>query len=73
MIVTWKGMANNNMRPEYRATLDPQSEEWATRIKGSKMNIVGWSTYTTLFWLLKSCWTIYYSRLTYVLTSKTWQ
>ena len=64
MIVTWMGMANNNMRPEYRAALDPHSEEWAIRVKGSKMNIVGWFTYLTLFWLLKSCWTIYYSRMT---------
>ncbi|KAF1840946.1 uncharacterized protein K460DRAFT_250866, partial [Cucurbitaria berberidis CBS 394.84] len=64
MIVSWKGLGNNNMTPQQRASLDPHSEEWSTRVKGAKMNIVGWSTYTTLFWLLKSCWTIYYSRLT---------
>lgn len=64
MIVSWKGLGNNAMTDEQRAALDPQSAEWKIRIQGSKMNIVGWSTYTTMFWLLKSCWTIYYSKLT---------
>jgi hypothetical protein len=63
-IVGWKGLGNNAMTDEQRASLDPQSEEWRTRTKGSKMNIVGWFTYTVLFWLLKSCWTIFYSRFT---------
>ena len=71
LIVSWMGLGNNNMTPEYRASLDPRSAEWALRVKGSKMNIVGWFTYLTVFWLLKSCWAIYYSKMTCVLHTQT--
>ncbi|KAF2790144.1 hypothetical protein K505DRAFT_283155, partial [Melanomma pulvis-pyrius CBS 109.77] len=60
----WKGLANNNITPEGRATLDPKSQEWQFRVNGSKTHIIGWVCYTALFWLLKCCWTIYYSRMT---------
>jgi hypothetical protein len=64
----WLGLANNNITPEGRATLDPNSQEWRYRVNGSKTHIVGWFMYTALFWLLKCCWTVYYSRMTYVQT-----
>ncbi|KAI9872230.1 MAG: hypothetical protein M1830_001881, partial [Pleopsidium flavum] len=60
----WFGLANSGMTEAQRATLDPSSGEYRLRINGSKTHVVGWFTYTTLMWLLKGCWVIYYSRLT---------
>jgi hypothetical protein len=54
------------MTDEQRTTLDPQSQEYRFRALGSKTHVVGWFTYTTPMWLLKACWIVYYSRLTYV-------
>ncbi|KAI1390336.1 uncharacterized protein F4822DRAFT_401579 [Hypoxylon trugodes] len=64
VVAYWKGLANNAMTDEQRATLDPNSEEWYLRVSGSKTHVVGLLLYTTLLWLLKSCWLVYYSRLT---------
>lgn len=33
---------------------------------GSKTQLIGWSLYTLLLWLLKLCMCIFYSRLTLV-------
>ncbi|EAW08923.1 uncharacterized protein ACLA_098650 [Aspergillus clavatus NRRL 1] len=60
----WKGMANNSMTDHQRATLSPDSDEFRLRIGGSKTQVLGWSLYTTLLWLLKACMAIFYSRLT---------
>ncbi|KAE8355734.1 hypothetical protein BDV28DRAFT_145919 [Aspergillus coremiiformis] len=60
----WHGLANNSMTDEQRATLSPTSEEYRLRVGGSKTQVLGWSLYTTLLWLLKSCMAIFYSRLT---------
>ena len=54
------------MTPEQRANLDPHGEEYRLRVGGSKNQIAGWVTYTTLLWALKTCMLIFYSRLTYV-------
>ncbi|KAI4148663.1 MAG: hypothetical protein L6R39_002733 [Caloplaca ligustica] len=62
--VRWKGLANSGMTPEERAALDPQSEEYRLRVGGSKNQLAGWLTYTTLLWTLKACMLIFYSRLT---------
>lgn len=62
----WKGMANNYMTDAQRAALSPDSEEFRLRVGGSKTQVLGWSLYTTLLWLLKACMAIFYSRLTYV-------
>lgn len=59
-----KGLANNAMTDEQRASLDPLSEEWRLRVNGSKTHFIGWMVYTALLWLLKACWLIYYMRLT---------
>lgn len=48
-----------------RAALSPTSEEYHLRVGGSKTQVLGWSLYTTLLWLLKSCMAVFYSRLTY--------
>jgi hypothetical protein len=62
----FKGLANNAMTDEQRFTLSPDSEEHRLRIGGSKVQVVGWSLYTLLLWLLKTCMAIFYSRLTCV-------
>jgi hypothetical protein len=62
----WKGLANNYMSDAQRAVLSPDSEEFRLRVGGSKTQVLGWSLYTTLLWLLKACMAIFYSRLTYV-------
>ncbi|OJJ56037.1 hypothetical protein ASPSYDRAFT_400176 [Aspergillus sydowii CBS 593.65] len=60
----WQGLANNSMTDEQRAALDPSSQEYALRVGGSKTQVLGWSLYTTLLWLLKTCMAVFYSRLT---------
>lgn len=64
VVAWWQGLANNAMTDEQRASLDPNSEEWAMRVGGSKTHVVGLLLYTTLLWILKGCWLVYYSRLT---------
>ena len=60
----WKGLANNSMTDAQRAALSPGSEEWWLRVGGSKTQVMGWSLYTLLLWLLKLCMSVFYSRLT---------
>ncbi|KAL4866671.1 hypothetical protein BDV12DRAFT_187214 [Aspergillus spectabilis] len=60
----WRGLANNAMTDAQRAALDPSSEEYSLRVGGSKTQVLGWSLYTTLLWLLKACMAVFYSRLT---------
>lgn len=67
MVGAWfKGLANNAMTPEQRASLSPDSEEYRLRVGGSKVQVTGWSLYTLLLWLLKTCMAIFYARLTWV-------
>ncbi|KAL4786002.1 hypothetical protein BJX76DRAFT_355593 [Aspergillus varians] len=60
----WDGLANNAMTGAERAALDPSSHEHALRVGGSKTQVIGWSLYTTLLWLLKACMAVFYTRLT---------
>ncbi|KAG0157355.1 hypothetical protein PDIDSM_4540 [Penicillium digitatum] len=65
MVSAWfKGLANNSMTDEQRQQLSPNSEEYRLRVGGSKVQVAGWSLYTLLLWLLKTCMAIFYSRLT---------
>ncbi|KAK0617798.1 hypothetical protein B0T17DRAFT_496331 [Bombardia bombarda] len=64
VVAYWKGFANNAMTDEQRTALDPNSEEYALRVNGSKTHVAGLLLYMTLLWLLKGCWAVYYSRLT---------
>ncbi|KAI0880321.1 uncharacterized protein GGS22DRAFT_86469 [Annulohypoxylon maeteangense] len=64
VVAFWHGLANNALTDEERAALDPQSHEWHLRVNGSKTHVIGLLLYTTLLWLLKACWVVYYSRLT---------
>jgi len=64
-LVAWyKGLANNAMTDAQRAAVVPGSEEWELRVSGSKIHVAGLIVYTTMLWLLKWCWSVYYSRLT---------
>ncbi|KAK6541895.1 hypothetical protein TWF694_007672 [Orbilia ellipsospora] len=58
------GLANNGMTDEERQALTPDNPEWNLRITGVKIQLIGWSLYTLLLWLLKACLLIFYSRLT---------
>ncbi|KAI3549809.1 hypothetical protein CPAR01_13677 [Colletotrichum paranaense] len=61
----WKGLANNGMTDEERRTLDPNSEEYSTRVNGSKTQIAGWITYSCLvLWPAKAAMCTFYLRLT---------
>lgn len=53
------------MTDEQRATVDPSSKEYYDRQWGSKIQVIGWSLYAMILWLIKFCVAIYYSRLTY--------
>ncbi|SPN99271.1 related to integral membrane protein PTH11 [Cephalotrichum gorgonifer] len=64
VVAFWKGLANNGMTPEQREALDPSSLEWELRVNGSKTHVIGLLLYTTVLWLLKGCWVVYYMRLT---------
>ncbi|KAK0651470.1 hypothetical protein B0T16DRAFT_453931 [Cercophora newfieldiana] len=63
VVAYWKGLANNAMTDEQRATLDPDSQEYMQRVNGFKTHVVG-MLYNTVLWLLKGCWAVYYARLT---------
>ncbi|CDM36234.1 hypothetical protein DTO013E5_9942 [Penicillium roqueforti] len=60
----YQGLTNSYMTSEARAALDPNSTEWAHRVAGSKTQIVGWSFYTAILWLVKFSLAVFYSRLT---------
>ncbi|KXG54426.1 uncharacterized protein PGRI_075700 [Penicillium griseofulvum] len=65
MVGAWfMGLANNAMTDEQRKELSPHSEEYRLRVGGSKVQVAGWSLYTLLLWLLKTCMAVFYSRLT---------
>ncbi|KAJ5734948.1 uncharacterized protein N7483_000073 [Penicillium malachiteum] len=65
MVGAWfEGLANNAMTDKERETLSPDSKEYHLRVGGSKTQVTGWSLYTLLLWLLKTCMAIFYSRLT---------
>jgi uncharacterized membrane protein YhdT len=58
------GLTNSYMTPEQRASLSPDSEEWSNRVAGSKIQVIGWSLYVAILWLVKFALTVFYSRLT---------
>lgn len=44
--------------------LSPSSMEYHLRVGGSKLQLIGWSLYTLLLWILKLCMLGLYTRLT---------
>ncbi|RDA91881.1 hypothetical protein CP533_0385 [Ophiocordyceps camponoti-saundersi (nom. inval.)] len=57
-----KNLANNDMTPEERTQLDPDSEEFHLRVRGSQLHMTGWVIYVSLLWALKFCWLVMYRR-----------
>ncbi|PVH98159.1 hypothetical protein DM02DRAFT_683035 [Periconia macrospinosa] len=72
-VVVFKGLANDGMTEAQRAALDSNPEEWRLRVNGSKTHIIGAIMYTTVLWLLKACWLIYYMRLTDSVNTMRWR
>lgn len=64
VVANYGGITNSYMSTEERAQLSPSSTEYADRISGSKIQIVGWSLLLGELWLIKICLAIFYSRLT---------
>ncbi|KAI1266440.1 hypothetical protein F5Y18DRAFT_425681 [Xylariaceae sp. FL1019] len=62
--VTAGGLANNGLTAMQRQNLDPNGQEYALRIIGSKIQLAGWLTSLSLLWSLKACWLFLYVRLT---------
>ncbi|RHZ45090.1 uncharacterized protein CDV56_101715 [Aspergillus thermomutatus] len=60
----FEGLTNSYMTPEQRAALSPDSREWSNRVAGSKIQVIGWSLYVAILWLVKFSLTVFYSRLT---------
>ncbi|KAK3290936.1 uncharacterized protein B0H64DRAFT_427438 [Chaetomium fimeti] len=58
------GLSNSYMTDEERAALSPDSQEYAHRVLGSKIQVFGWTLYAASLWLIKACVAIFYSRLT---------
>ncbi|UNI22252.1 hypothetical protein JDV02_008157 [Purpureocillium takamizusanense] len=58
------GLANNGMTDSQRAGLSPDSDEFRLRIVGCKIQLAGWSSYSTLLWTLKASLLVFYMRLT---------
>ncbi|KAI1843998.1 hypothetical protein JX265_005820 [Neoarthrinium moseri] len=59
-----QGLANNSMTDAQRAALDPNSTEYALRVFGSKIQVVGWTSYCCLICTLKLAVLVFYVRLT---------
>ncbi|OLN86690.1 hypothetical protein CCHL11_03875 [Colletotrichum chlorophyti] len=58
------GLANNGMTDDERVALSLTDPEYQLRIIGSKIQIAGWTTYSTLMVLLKLAMLVFYLRLT---------
>lgn len=64
VVAKFGGLTNSYMTAEERATLDPMSQEYDHRIWGSKIQVLGWSLYAMILWMVKFCLAVFYSRLT---------
>lgn len=60
------GLTNSYMTPEERAAVVLDSQEYNYRVWGSKIQVIGWSLYVMILWLVKLSIAVFYSRLTYV-------
>ena len=58
------GMANNGMTDAQRVALSPANPEYEMRVIGSKIQVAGWSVYSTLMMVLKFAMLFFYLRLT---------
>ncbi|CAI6099809.1 unnamed protein product [Clonostachys chloroleuca] len=60
----FNGLTNSGMTDAERAALSPDSQEWAWRVAGSKVQIAGWCMYASVLWAIKASLCAFYSRLT---------
>ncbi|ROT39959.1 hypothetical protein SODALDRAFT_332106 [Sodiomyces alkalinus F11] len=58
------GLANNGMTDEERAALSPGDPEYELRVRGSIIQLCGWSSYSIVLWSLKAALLVLYMRLT---------
>ncbi|KAK4129231.1 hypothetical protein N657DRAFT_609369 [Parathielavia appendiculata] len=58
------GLANNGMTEAQRAALATANVEYGMRVLGSKIQVAGWSCYSTLMLVLKLAMSFFYLRLT---------
>ncbi|KAH8678503.1 hypothetical protein BX600DRAFT_546055 [Xylariales sp. PMI_506] len=58
------GLANNGLTDAERAAISSDSVEYAQRVLGSKIQVVGWTCYALLVGLLKMSMLTFYIRLT---------
>ncbi|KAI1453122.1 hypothetical protein F4805DRAFT_386755 [Annulohypoxylon moriforme] len=63
-LVKCKGLANDDMTPEKRESLDPQSEEFSLRVLGAKIEIVSRVIYIVVLWMTKAAMLAFCRRLT---------
>ncbi|KAK2757622.1 hypothetical protein FQN54_004591 [Arachnomyces sp. PD_36] len=59
-----RALSNCCMTPEEREAVIPGSPEHHFRVMGSKVQLAGWTEYTTILWLSKLCMAFSYFRLT---------
>lgn len=57
------------MTDEQRMSLLPSDPEWDRRVIGSKVQVMGWTSYSTLMLVLKLAMLFFYLRLTVCLPS----
>ncbi|TGJ77608.1 hypothetical protein E0Z10_g10663 [Xylaria hypoxylon] len=57
------GFANNGLSDQARQSLSPDNPEYHLRVIGSKIQLVGWATYSVLLWTLKASLLCFYIRL----------
>ncbi|KAI0508761.1 hypothetical protein F5B22DRAFT_382226 [Xylaria bambusicola] len=58
------GLANNGMTDAERMALSPDDPEFQMRVIGSKIQLAGWSIYSSLMCFLKLSVLVFYTRLT---------
>ncbi|OBT45221.1 hypothetical protein VE00_03603 [Pseudogymnoascus sp. WSF 3629] len=65
-----QGLANNGMTDAQRAALSVDSEEYELRVFGSKIQVIGWTSYCCLIFTLKIAVLVFYVRLMEGLSKK---
>ncbi|KAJ5295066.1 hypothetical protein N7508_009887 [Penicillium antarcticum] len=64
VVAKYQGLTNSYMTDEERKGVDLRSKEAYNRVAGSKIQIIGWSLYVAILWLVKFSLSVFYSRLT---------
>ncbi|KAJ6094200.1 hypothetical protein N7467_003045 [Penicillium canescens] len=64
VVANYQGLTNSYMTDEERKSVDLSSKEASNRVAGSKIQVIGWSLYVAILWLVKVSLAVFYSRLT---------